>query len=98
MKYFIVELSYKVPFEKLSGIVDAHRSFLDSGYKNKMLLCSGPKNSKTGGIIVARAESEKEIRDYFENDPYHTEDVAEHKFIEFTPVKHQDFLKDWIEL
>jgi uncharacterized protein YciI len=96
MKYFIVEIKYKVPFDKLSGIIEAHRSFLDTGYKNKMLLCSGPQNPKTGGIVVARANNEEEIREYFDNDPYHTQKVAEHNFIEFTPVKFQEFLKDWI--
>jgi uncharacterized protein YciI len=96
MKHFIVEIKYKVPFEQLSGIIDEHRSFLDTGYKNKLLLCSGPQNPKTGGIVIARAESENEIKRFFENDPYHTKDVAEHKFTEFTPVKYQEFLKDWI--
>lgn len=96
MKHFIVEIKYKVPFGKLSHIVDEHRSFLDSGYKNNFLLCSGPKNPKNGGVVIARANSEEEIRKFFENDPYHTNDVAEHTFIEFSPVKFQEFLKDWI--
>jgi uncharacterized protein YciI len=96
MKHFIVEITYKVPFEELSKIIDEHRAYLDIGYKKKLLLCSGPLNPKTGGIVVARANSLEEIKEYFIGDPYHKKNVAEHKFIEFTPVKYLEFLKDWV--
>jgi uncharacterized protein YciI len=97
MKHFIVEIKYKVPFEEVQKVLPAHRSYLDIGYANGMLLMSGPQNPKVGGIVIARADEEKEIRDYFLKDPYHTENVAEHRFIEFTPVRHNELIKSWLE-
>jgi uncharacterized protein YciI len=97
MKHFIVEITYKVPFEEIQKVSPAHRLYLDEGYAKGMLLMSGPQNPKTGGVVVARANDEKEIKDFFAKDPYHTENVAEHRFVEFTPVKQQDFIKSWIE-
>ena len=97
MKQFIVEIIYKVPFEQLSEIVPAHRKFLDEGYEKGMLLMSGPQNPKTGGIVIARAKEIDEIKKYFNKDPYLISKVAEHRIIEFTPVKHQEFVKTWLE-
>ena len=97
MKYFIVEITYKVPFEDLQNILPAHRAFLDEGYKSGLLLMSGPQNPKTGGIVVARAEDKKEIKDYFAKDPYHTEGIAEYRFIEFSPAKYNEMVKNWVE-
>lgn len=97
MKHFIIEITYKVSFEELQEILPAHRAFLDEGYSEGLLLMSGPQNPKTGGIVVARANDEKEIKEYFSNDPYHTKGVAEHRFIEFTPVKYNELIKFWVK-
>lgn len=97
MKHFIVEITYKVPFEELQNILPIHRAFLDEGYSKGLLLMSGPQNPKTGGMVVARASDEKEITEYFLRDPYHTENVATHRIVEFTPVKHNELVKSWIE-
>lgn len=97
MKHYIIEITYKVPFEELQNILPAHRAFLDEGYEKKLLLISGPQNPKTGGVVVARANDEEEIKKYFSNDPYHIEGVAEYRFIEFTPVKYSELIKFWLE-
>jgi uncharacterized protein YciI len=97
MKHYIVEIIYKVPFEEIQKVSPAHRVYLDEGYEKGMLLMSGPQNSKTGGIVIARANHKNEIEDFFAKDPYHTEGVAEHRFIEFTPVKHNELIKSWLE-
>jgi uncharacterized protein YciI len=70
MKHFIVEITYTAPFEQLSETVPEHRAFLQTGYDSGWLLCSGPQVPKTGGIVVARAPSLKEIESFFTNDPY----------------------------
>jgi uncharacterized protein YciI len=97
MKHFIVEITYKVTFEELQNDMPAHRAFLDEGYAKGLLLMSGPQEPKKGGMVVARAKDEKEIIEYFEKDPYHTKNLAEHRFVEFTPVKYSELIKSWIE-
>jgi uncharacterized protein YciI len=70
---------------------------LQAGYKAEMLLVSGPKVPRTGGIVIAKANSMEEIAAYFKNDPYALNDAAEYSFIEFNPKSHQEILKDWLE-
>ena len=96
MKHFIIEITYKVPYEELLSVQPAHRNFLDEGYEKGMLLFSGPQNPKVGGMVVARANTLEEIQEYFSRDPYHTEGVATHRFVEFTPVKNNPMVKNWL--
>ena len=96
MKHFIVEINYKIPAEQMADIVAEHRQFLQTGYDQGLLLCSGPRVPRTGGMVVARAASLQEIQQFFEGDPYHQHDVAEHHFVEFEPVKRQEFLEAWV--
>jgi uncharacterized protein YciI len=97
MKHFIIDIIFKVPFEKVEPIVPEHRAFLQIGYNKGLLLFSGPKIPREGGIVAARAESFEEIKAFFENDPYALNNVADHKIIEFNPVKFQEFAKNWVE-
>lgn len=96
MKHFIVDIIFIAPFEQIEPIVPEHRNFLQTGYDKGLLLASGPKVPRSGGIVIARAESRQVIKDYFANDPYRTNNVAEYTFTEFNPVKHSDVLNDWI--
>lgn len=96
MKHFIVEIIYKAPIEKINEIRDRHREFLDKGYKQGLILMSGPQVPRVGGMIIARAESMDEIFQFLSDDPYQKEKVAEYKFTEFTPVHYQDNIKEWI--
>jgi uncharacterized protein YciI len=96
MRHFIVTLQFLAPFEAFGEAVPRHRAFLQEGYDQGFLLLSGPQNPKTGGIVVARAESLEALQDFFTGDPYKREGLATHAFTEFAPVKCQDFMKEWI--
>lgn len=96
MKHFIVQIIYQVEMEAINAVLPEHRAFLRGGYERGLLLCSGPQNPRTGGIVVARAESLDAIQDFFQQDPYLLHGVAEHIFTEFEPVLRQSFLEDWV--
>jgi len=96
MKHFLVFIHYKVPVEQLGETVKQHRDFLQGGYERGWLLISGPRNPKTGGIVVARAPSQADLADFFNEDPYKILGLADHEFLEFDPVKYQPWLADWI--
>lgn len=96
MKHFIIEIQYSVPTEKIDQVLDRHRQFLQIGYDKGLLLCSGPREPRIGGLIVARALSLNEIEDFINQDPFKLENCAQYSIIEFLPVKHQDFMKEWI--
>jgi uncharacterized protein YciI len=96
MKHCIVEITYTAPLETIDRILVEHRTFLQKGYDANMLLCSGPMTPRTGGIIVARGESIDEIKRFFDGDPYCVQKAATYRFIEFSPVKHQSLLQEWV--
>ena len=97
MRHFVVEIIYKAPIEKIEELTPIHREFLQTGYKAGMLLVSGPKVPRTGGIVIAKASSMEELAEFFKNDPYSLNDVADYSFIEFNAKSHQEILKDWLE-
>lgn len=96
MKHFIIEIIYNVPFERISFLVEKHRTFLQNGYNEGIFLYSGPMVPKEGGIVAARAESLEILKKFMDNDPYKLEELAEHRYIEFEPVKYNNILKEWI--
>jgi uncharacterized protein YciI len=96
LKSFIVEVTYRIPADQLGEIRTEHRAFLRTGYERGWLLCSGPTPEGTGGMVVARAPSLEDLKQFFMDDPYHLKGVAEHRFVEFNPVLYQDFIKGWI--
>lgn len=96
MKHFIVMIQYQVSMEEVGQVLPDHRAFLRGGYDAGLLLCSGPQNPRTGGVVIARAESLDAIQDFFMQDPYFLQGVGTHQFIEFEPVLYQPFLQDWV--
>jgi uncharacterized protein YciI len=96
MKHFIINVTYKVPLTIIDELLAEHRKFLQKGYDKGLLLFSGPRNPRTGGIVAARADSLEVIKLFFENDPYNINNSADYEFIEIDPVKRQPFLEEWI--
>ncbi len=87
MKYFIINLTYLVPLEKVADVVGEHRAFLDEGYKRGWFLASGPQNPKLGGLLIARAPSREDLDALLANDPFKLKEICSYGFIEFDPVK-----------
>ena len=96
MKHFVIEINYTVPTDQMAEVTAQHRNFLQNGYKEGILLFSGPKIPKTGGVIIARAENAEALLEFFHNDPFQRKGVANYRYIEFDPVFRQKFLEDWI--
>ncbi len=96
MKHFIIEVTYTIPAEQFGSLTDEHRAFLDQGLQQGILLCAGPQVPRTGGMMVARAESLEALHAFFANDPYVLRQVATYRYIEFNPVKRQAWLEDWV--
>ncbi len=96
MKHFIVDITYLKPYDVVSLTTLEHRAYLQAGYDAGMVLFSGPKEPRSGGIIVARAKTQAELESFFQNDPFQVKGLGAYKFIEFAAVSYQPFLKDWI--
>lgn len=94
---FIIQLTYLVPTTEVDKYLQAHREFLDYYYKQGLLLASGPLKPRTGGIILACTNDKSYLESIFKQDPYYLAEIAQYQFIEFTPVKHRDEIKELIQ-
>ena len=89
---FIVNLHYKKPIEIIEQFITEHRAYLDIGYQHNYLIASGPKNPRTGGILLSQLKDRETLENFLKNDPFILNEVASYELIEFTPVKHhRDF-------
>lgn len=89
---FIIELTYKESLEQIDQYLAEHRAFLDNGYKENYFVASGPKNPRTGGIIISQLKNRAQLENILKKDPFWVHDVADYKLIEFSPTKwHANF-------
>lgn len=89
---FIVEIVYKKPLGFIDQCLAEHRAFLEEGYKKNYFVASGPKNPRTGGIIISQLKNREQLENILKQDPFCLHDAADYNITEFDPVKyHVDF-------
>jgi uncharacterized protein YciI len=82
---FAILLNYIKPMSEVDRFVGEHREFLERHYASGHFLLSGRKEPRTGGVILANAETRAEIESIVLNDPFNREKIAEYEIIEFLP-------------
>ena len=80
---FVVELNYVTALSEVDVHLEAHRAFLAGQYANGTFIASGPKEPRTGGIILARAESQEALAATLAQDPFQVHGVAEYRITQF---------------
>lgn len=90
---FLIMMHYKKPLEDVEKHLAAHRSFLGEGYDNDFFIVSGPRNPRTGGIILSQLKNREQLEEILQKDPFFVNGIADYEIIEFMPVKfHKNFL------
>ena len=51
---FLIIVDYKKPLEEVERYLAEHWAFLDRYFAQGKLLCTGPQNPRTGGVIVSK--------------------------------------------
>jgi uncharacterized protein YciI len=80
---FIINLHYLVPLEQLDAYMTGHVKFLNSYYRQNVFLTSGRKVPRTGGVILAHAESNEILEQIMAEDPFCKHGLAEVTITEF---------------
>ncbi|MFD0765142.1 YciI family protein [Mucilaginibacter lutimaris] len=93
---FIISLKYIVPLEELDRHMAAHVNYLKKYYKADVFLMSGRKVPRTGGIIIAQADSKDILEQIIAEDPFHKHKLAEFEITEFLTSQYHPDLKDLI--
>jgi uncharacterized protein YciI len=93
---FVVDLNYIAPLETIDAMMSDHMKFLRKYYKLNAFIASGRKVPRTGGIILALANSIGEVEKIINEDPFIKNKFAEYKITEFRTSQVHPDLKDII--
>ncbi len=94
---FIVSLTYKKPLEEVDKFITEHIAFLNEQYEFGLFLLSGPKEPRTGGVILAAVESRSKLDQILALDPFHRENLASYEVTKFVPTKSSQTLAFLVE-
>lgn len=82
----LILLRYVKPVEEVEAHTPAHREFLQRMYAEGKLICSGPRDPRTGGVILADLDSEVDAMKLVCDDPFFENGIAEYDVIRFNPI------------
>lgn len=93
---FVCKVNYTKSFELVSVHLSDHRAYLAKGYESGILLASGPRVPKDGGIIIGAFASKQDAINFSKNDPFCKKNVAEYEIFEFEPVLSAECVKAFL--
>lgn len=88
---YVIVLDYVADLSEIDAALDAHRAWLDQHYQEGTFLASGPRQPRTGGVILARGERAT-IDAAVATDPFAIQGLARHTVIEFHPSRLTELL------
>ncbi len=91
---FIIDLKYIVPLDELDAHMAAHVKYLHKYYAKDGFIASGRKVPRTGGIILALADSKEAVAQIISEDPFYKYKLAEFTITEFRTSQYHPALKD----
>lgn len=83
---FIILLDYLRPLSEVDAHLEAHRAFLTRHYAAGHFLLSGRKTPRTGGLILAKAQSLHDVTQWVSEDPFCQARVASYQIIAWEPT------------
>ena len=93
---FIIDLTYIVPLEELDQHMADHVKYLRKYYKKDVFVASGRKVPRTGGIILALADSKEAIEKIIKEYPFYKHELAEFTITEFLTSQYHPELKAFL--
>ncbi|MFP3597576.1 YciI family protein [Chryseobacterium sp. SIMBA_029] len=94
---YIISLTYKVSIDHVESLIPEHNAFLQKYYDLGLFIASGRKEPRTGGIIIANAESKSEIEMIIREDPFYIHQMADYEITAFIPSKYNENFKFFIK-
>ncbi|HTE01256.1 MAG TPA: YciI family protein [Mucilaginibacter sp.] len=91
---FIINLHYIVPLEELDQYMAEHVKYLHKYYDKNTFVASGRKVPRTGGVILALADSKEAVEQIIKEDPFYKHHLAEFTVTEFLTSQYHPDLKE----
>ena len=95
---FIINLNYIVPLEELDAHMAEHVKYLKKYYAKNIFVASGRKVPRTGGIILALAESVETVEKIIAEDPFYKHQLAEFDITHFLTSQYHPDLKNLLDI
>jgi uncharacterized protein YciI len=83
MQMFVLISRFQRPLDEINRFLAPHSAWVQQHYESGRFLISGRREPPIGGIIVARASSEQELREVLTTDPLQQMGLAEYEVITF---------------
>ncbi|MFE7773581.1 YciI family protein [Streptomyces sp. NPDC057445] len=84
---FVLELTYTAPVERVDELLDAHVAWLDALYEEGLVIASGRKHPRDGGVLLAVGDDRARIERIAAADPFVAGGVCEYRITEFFATK-----------
>lgn len=84
---FVLIARYLRPAEEVDRHLDGHREWIVRNFAEGRFLLTARQVPLTGGLILARAADEAELRAEIGLDPFVVNGLAEYDILEFSPVR-----------
>ena len=95
---YAIILDYTASLDQIDQHLDEHIVWLDRHYAEGTFLASGPREPRTGGIILTIDMPLDQVRALADSDPFARHDLATHTLIRFHPSKLADPLTNLAQL
>ena len=83
---YLILLTYVRAPEEVAAHLEEHRAYLRRAYAEGHFIVSGPRVPAEGGVILARAASEDDVRALIRTDPFSQRGIAEYQVIAFNAL------------
>lgn len=83
MRMFVLISRFQKPLEEVNHFLVPHSEWVQRHYESGRFLVSGRREPPIGGVIVARASSEQELREVLTTDPLQQMGLAEYEIFAF---------------
>lgn len=83
MQMFVLISRFQKPLDEINHFLAPHSMWVQQQYEVGRFLVSGRREPPIGGVIVARASSEQELREVLAADPIQQMGLAEYDIFAF---------------
>jgi uncharacterized protein YciI len=84
---FVMELTYTAPIERVEEHLGAHVAWLSTLYEEGVVIASGRKDPRTGGILITAGIDRARAEQIAAADPFVAAGVCEYRITEFIATK-----------
>ncbi len=94
---FVILLHYCKPLEVIDEWKEAHFQYMDEQYEQGAFICSGRKEPRTGGVILASGDDEEQLWETIRKDPFYIRQAAEYQAIRFIPSRFDERFRCFVD-